>query len=99
MLVCAAPPCGNVLATRVIHYYDNLLHACLRSVTLRKRFDNRLIHYCENILHACSCSVTLRKSIASPIQTAIAITSCMLGVQRHLVETFCEYTGGSIDVL
>ena len=72
MLVCAATPCGNVLATRVIHYYDNLLHACLRSVTLRKRFDNRLIHYCDNILHACSCSVTLRKSIASRIQTAIA---------------------------
>ena len=47
MLVCAATPCGNVLATRVIHYYDNLLHACLCSVTLRKRIDNRLIHYCE----------------------------------------------------
>ena len=69
-----------------IRYFDNILHACLCSVTLRKRINNRLLlmTFCTFVLAASPCG----KSIASPIQTATAVTSCMLGVQRHLVETY-----------
>ena len=33
----AASPCGNVLATHMIHNCDNVLHACFCSVTLGSR--------------------------------------------------------------
>ena len=44
-----------------IHYFDNILHACLCSVTLRKRINNRLllITFCMLLLAASPCGKVL----------------------------------------
>ena len=85
MLVCAAPPCGNVLSTFTVHYCDNILFACLYSVTLRNALSSHTVHHCDNILHVCLCSATVRNTI----HYRDNIFACLF-VQRHPAAMYCQ---------